>query len=268
MGVKISVIIPTYKPDYTLYECLDSLNNQSFDKNQFEILLILNGDRNPYEQEISNYISTSLLKINYFYCSEKGVSYARNFGIKVANGEYITFIDSDDWVSENYLDGLLKKTNNNQMALAELKYFNNNSKIFFNNYFTKLYDSLIPEKKYKHIYIKSYFSCPVGKLLPTYICRKTSFEKKFNYGEDGLFMFSIEPFLPLGIKSDDNVIYFRRCIETSLSHKPRKCFEIVKIHISLLIEYWKIYLKNITKYNFVFFMNRNMAIIKHIILGK
>ena len=110
MGVKISVIIPTYKPDYTLYECLDSLNNQSFDKNQFEILLILNGDRHPYEQEISNYISTSLLKINYFYCSEKGVSNARNFGIKVANGEYITFIDSDDWVSENYLDGLLKRS--------------------------------------------------------------------------------------------------------------------------------------------------------------
>ena len=265
--MKISVIIPTYKPDYTLYECLDSLSRQTLLIDEFEVVLILNGEQNPYEQDIQNYLYNSPLKVQYIYSAEKGVSSARNIGIEHATGDYITFIDSDDWVSENYLAGLLEKTNDSQMALAKVMYFDDNVKFFFDNYFSKLYNSLCFEKKYKHLRVKSYFSCPVAKLLLTKTCKKSFFSKKFSYGEDGLFMFMIEPDLPVAVKAYENVIYFRRCRENSLSYTKRSRFEICKIHFCLLIEYWKIYFKNIKKYNVLFFINRNLAVLKHIILG-
>ena len=54
--MKISVIIPTYKPKEYIWECLDSLKSQTFDKKEFEIILILNGCKEPYYSEIDKYI--------------------------------------------------------------------------------------------------------------------------------------------------------------------------------------------------------------------
>ena len=80
-------------------------------------------------------------------------------------------------------------------------------------------------------------------------------------------MFSLAPALPLGVKALANAIYFRRCRVGSLAYTKRSRAEICKIHFSLLVEYWKTYLKSMYKYNFLFFINRNLAILKHIILG-
>ncbi|MBQ8385725.1 MAG: glycosyltransferase family 2 protein [Spirochaetaceae bacterium] len=264
--MKITVIIPTYKPDYTLYECLDSLSRQTLSVDEFDVVLILNGEQHPYEQEIQHYLNNSPLKIQYIYSLEKGVSNARNIGIKHATGDYITFIDSDDWVSENYLTGLLEKTNGSQMALAKVQRFDDLSKRTTDIYLTQLYDSLDSNGIYNHIRVKSYFSVPFGKLLPTVICKKTSFSRKFDYGEDGLFMFSMEPDLPVGVKASEDVIYFYRFKENSLSNKTRNRGTIIKTHIFLLCEYWKLYLSKSTRYNLFFFINRNLAVLKHIIL--
>ncbi|MBQ7905373.1 MAG: glycosyltransferase family 2 protein [Spirochaetaceae bacterium] len=268
MSIKISVVIPTYKPDYTLYECLDSLKKQTLNCEMFEVIIVLNGDKKPYEEEINNYIKTSSLNINFVYAEEKGVSNARNVGIRLATGEYITFIDSDDWVSENYLLGLLEKTNNSHFAFANVQCYNVDTEEFFTDYLGTKFNSLQKNKLFSHLKITSYFSTPVAKLLPTNICKENNFSRDYDYGEDALFMFSVEPYLPKGIKSNENVIYFRRCVKDSLSRKKRSKKEILKIHLSLLKNYWKIYLKNTWKYNIMFFINRNLAIIKHIIMCK
>ena len=52
MATKISVIIPTYAPKDYLWECLDSLENQTLSKDEFEVILVLNGEREPYESMI------------------------------------------------------------------------------------------------------------------------------------------------------------------------------------------------------------------------
>lgn len=266
MSIKISVVIPTYKPDYTLYECLDSLKKQTLNCEMFEVIIVLNGDKKPYEEEINNYIKTSSLNINFVYAEEKGVSNARNVGIKLAKGEYITFIDSDDWVSENYLKGLLERTSSNSMALAKISCFDEKSQTFFDDYLGKLYNKLNTNTLYKHFKIKSYFSTPVAKLIPNRT--EVIFSKKFSYGEDAFYMFCLEPYLPKGEKTDSNVVYYRRCTENSLSRMKRTRKEIVKIHLLLLKEYWIVYINNIKKYNVLFFLNRNLAVLKHIILGK
>ena len=55
--MKISVIIPTYKPKEYLWECLDSLYNQTLSKQDFEVLLVLNGCDEPYKSNIRKYIN-------------------------------------------------------------------------------------------------------------------------------------------------------------------------------------------------------------------
>ena len=116
----ISVIIPTYKPKAYLWECLDSLIIQSFPKEDFEVILVLNGCDEPYKSAIENYISTKMqrMNINFINTKQGGVSNARNLGLDVARGKYITFIDDDDYISSSYLQDLFNIANRDTISLC------------------------------------------------------------------------------------------------------------------------------------------------------
>ena len=103
--MKISIIIPTYKPQSYLWECLSSLSNQTFPKEDYEILLVLNGCENPYKLEIESFISkrSSNVNIQLIHTLDAGVSNARNIALSYVKGEYVTFIDDDDFVSPLFL---------------------------------------------------------------------------------------------------------------------------------------------------------------------
>ena len=97
----ISIIIPIYDVESYLRKCLDSIIEQSFP--YFELLLINDGSTDASAQICQEYVEKDD-RIRYFEKENGGVSSARNFGIKHSRGEYITFIDSDDWVEPNYLE--------------------------------------------------------------------------------------------------------------------------------------------------------------------
>ena len=61
--MKISVIMPTYKPDYYIWECLESLKKQNIDKKLFEVLIILNGEKEPFYTSVFKYINENNLKL-------------------------------------------------------------------------------------------------------------------------------------------------------------------------------------------------------------
>jgi glycosyltransferase involved in cell wall biosynthesis len=246
---------------------LDSLEKQTLSYELFEVILVLNGDKEPYNSEIRKYISDSKLKIKYFYLELKGVSNARNHGIKNATGDFITFIDSDDWVSENYLEGLLSLSNTNTLGISNVSCYNQKTDTFYKDFIGKNYIKLKKDCKYSHLKTRSFFSVPWAKLIPRDKCKNFFFSEKFEYGEDALYMFMIEPYLPECVKADENVVYYRREVEYSLSRKKRTYKENYVIHKNLLIEYWKSYLTNIKIYNFLFFVTRNLALLKHIIKG-
>ena len=118
--MKVSVIIPTYKPQKYLWKCLDSLDNQTLAKDYFEVVLVLNGCKEPYDTQIKEYISKhNDLIINYIQTDEGGVSNARNIGIDVAKGEYVSFIDDDDYVSPKYLQRLLENSSSTVVTMAK-----------------------------------------------------------------------------------------------------------------------------------------------------
>ena len=89
--MKISVIIPTYRPQSYIWKCLDSLRNQSFQSEHFEIVIILNGCNEPFSTDIKKYLDKYFANYNvsFFQLDQPGVSNARNFAIKQSIGEYI-----------------------------------------------------------------------------------------------------------------------------------------------------------------------------------
>ena len=125
----ISIIIHIYNVESYLRKCLDSIIEQSFP--YFELLLINDGSTDASAQICQEYVEKDD-RIRYFEKENGGVSSARNFGIKHSRGEYITFIDSDDWVEPNYLEILYKamKEQDADIVVANYCTFRENDAMF------------------------------------------------------------------------------------------------------------------------------------------
>ena len=91
----ISIIVPIYNTESYLEKCLDSLVNQTL-KN-IEIILINDGSPDNSEKIIKKYLKKYSDKIVYYKKENEGQGVARNYAIKLARGEYLTFVDSDDF---------------------------------------------------------------------------------------------------------------------------------------------------------------------------
>lgn len=101
----ISVIIPCYNSDKNIEKTLKSLESQSYDK--FEVVIVNDGSTDNTESVIKKYLESSNLNVKYILQKNSGVSSARNKGLEIARGEYITFLDSDDVYNNKFIEKLL-----------------------------------------------------------------------------------------------------------------------------------------------------------------
>ena len=126
--VKLSVIVPIYGVEQYLRKCVDSLLNQDLDN--YEIILVDDGGTDGCPQICDEYsqlkIEDRRLKISVVHRENGGLSAARNSGIEVARGEYIMFVDSDDYIEPNVLKGLIAqvKRDNLDVLRFRLQYVN------------------------------------------------------------------------------------------------------------------------------------------------
>lgn len=98
---KISVIIPCYNHSPFVVEAMESVLNQTF--NDFECIIINDGSTDNTEEVVLNWIKVDE-RFKYFYQENSGLSSARNKGVSLSSGFYILPLDSDDKISENYLE--------------------------------------------------------------------------------------------------------------------------------------------------------------------
>tara|TARA_R110000868_G_scaffold96857_3_gene266393 strand:+ start:5560 stop:6543 length:984 start_codon:yes stop_codon:yes gene_type:complete len=120
--MKLSIIIPVYNTAEYLVRCLDSVFLQDLLTDEYEVIVINDGSTDhsleiliDYEKRYSN-----IILINQ---KNQGVSVARNQGLKIARGEYVTFIDSDDSLYENVLKSIVEKINEDKLDLLYLGMF-------------------------------------------------------------------------------------------------------------------------------------------------
>ena len=100
----ISVIVPVYNVQYFLDDCVKSIVEQSYDN--LEIVLVDDGSTDSSREKCDKW-GLADSRIRVIHQKNAGLSGARNTGISIAKGDYIAFIDSDDWVTKEYLSYLL-----------------------------------------------------------------------------------------------------------------------------------------------------------------
>ena len=98
---KISIIVPVYNVEQYLRRCIDSILNQSFA--DFELLLIDDGSKDKSGAICDEYAAKDS-RIRVFHKENGGVSSARNIGLENARGEWLSFIDGDDVITEGYFN--------------------------------------------------------------------------------------------------------------------------------------------------------------------
>ena len=131
---KISVVVPVYNVEDYIENNIKSLLNQTY-KN-FEIIYIDDGSTDN-SLNILNMFKKIDSRIKVIHQENSGVSHSRNVGIEYSNGEYITFIDADDFVDNDYLEYLLNliSKNHSDMAISISHHKN-----YDNSQFEELYE--------------------------------------------------------------------------------------------------------------------------------
>lgn len=111
----ISVIVPVYNAEARLNKCVQSILNQTY--TNFELILVDDGSTD-HSLNICKSFSQKDSRITVFHQQNQGVSVARNQGIALSKGDWIAFVDADDYLSDDYLSALSLKGNNSQVVIS------------------------------------------------------------------------------------------------------------------------------------------------------
>lgn len=181
----ISIIIPVYNSEDTIERCLNSLLKQTYEK--IEIIIVNDGSTDDSEKICKRY-SQEYDNVKLINQDNKGVSCARNNGIRNSIGEFIQFVDSDDYIDNNMCELLIKeiKKHNTDMVICGYK----------DVYLESIIENLCIEgtinniedivNEFSELYKKCFFNSPCNKLFKKNKIKKM-FDEKLSLGEDMIF---------------------------------------------------------------------------------
>lgn len=191
MNPKISVIVPVYKVEQYLPQCIDSILAQTF--TDFELLLIDDGSPDNSGRICDEYAAWDF-RIRVFHKENGGVSSARNLGLDNARGEWIAFVDSDDWIDDKYLESFIGAGVSEDILFFVQGYCRVGENGFFKRERFFLQEDL--EKTLIVNEILRYGS-PWGKLFKRDIIENNGvrFDERISMSEDRLFLFNYLAFV-------------------------------------------------------------------------
>lgn len=167
----VSVIVPIYNAEQYLYDCIESIRNQTYSK--LDIILIDDGSTDESPQ-ICDYYSKIDTRITVIHQENRGLVYSRKVGIKKARGEYITFVDSDDYIDVDLTERILNEIDENRpdiIAFGLIEDYGSCSLIKINNFDSGAYydKKLLYEKIYPQMLSCGQFF-EFG-MLPNLVCK-------------------------------------------------------------------------------------------------
>lgn len=220
----VSVIVPTYKGEEHLSDCLNSLVNQTISKEMMEIVIIINGGPDGSEDIIENFKET-YSDLSFVIVKEPiaGASLARNVGIYYASKQYITFLDDDDRLSEEYLEKMYEASVSDQdhiVALSSLLDISANSVI--ESPINYQVSRALSRKKLKYSDVTSLLTMNACKLMPSFYIKQLRYNPIMKSGEDVCFFtryfLRYSPVLTLNA-AKEGAIYYRTIRPGSVSRK-------------------------------------------------
>lgn len=200
----ISVIVPVYNTEQYLDRCIQSILAQTY--TDFELLLIDDGSADSSGAICDKYAEQDS-RVRVFHKENGGVSSARNMGLDNAKGEWIAFVDSDDWVLDSYLYNLVSHSHNVDLVISYAEYLYSNGERKKEEYASRMVsneiDVLFTENDL------SWHTSPWAKLFNKKFCDQLRFIEGMHIGEDLVFLYTyILKCDKIYVSNDTDYIYF------------------------------------------------------------
>ncbi len=261
---KISFIIPVYNVLFSYLEkCIESIINQTY--RDIEIIIVNDGSKKELSIEYRK-LKEYDNRILYYEQENKGVSSARNFGIENSSGRWISFVDADDWIENDYCKKMINTIANNDNIdiiiaqtyknynTSELKIYNKASEGIVDK--NEIINSILNDKEAKYKYVDT----PWAKLFKKEFIIKNNlrFNTKLKLAEDGLFNYEAY-YLADKIVFINELLYHYRINTTSVCQRFNK--NLIKNYNIVFDLYEKLFYKyNIKKdYNYYYFGARQIT---------
>ena len=221
---KLSIIVPVYNVEKYIDKCIESLVNQTLQ--EIEIIIVNDGSQDRSEEKIENFVKKYPTKIKYLEKKNGGLSSARNLGLNYATGEYIAFLDSDDYVEKNMYEEMYKLAKKENSDIVECDF------IWEWEYGKKVFDKRkeyqYPDKDKRQI-MKKPRVVVWNKIYKREIINKTRFSEGLIY-EDLEFFYKIVPYLKNISYIDKYFVHYiqrKNSISNTQTEKIKDIFDIL-----------------------------------------
>ena len=200
--IKVSVIVPVYNVEKYLDKCLKSLVNQTL--KEIEIIVVNDGTKDKSQKIIDKYVKKYPKLVKSYIKENGGLSSARNYGLKYAKGEYIAFVDSDDYVEEDMYEKLYNKAieKDFDMVVCNLKYIYDTKDV---NAYSNINKDILTKEEIKKSMINIYPSAWNKLFNKRLFKNKVLFKEKVWY-EDVEFLYRLYPYIN-SIGTVDDYLY-------------------------------------------------------------
>lgn len=231
---KVSIVVPIYNSSNTLGKCLSSIVSQTY-KN-LEIILINDGSKDD-SQEICEKYAREDSRIIVHLKENKGVSNSRNKGIELATGEYICFIDSDDYIDQDYIEKLYMNIQNHDLVICGYKYVGTDL-INIRKLKNKEMNKTEMLNSFGEYYLNDSINSPWNKMYVKNLITET-FDESLSLGEDLLFNISyIENCNKIKVVSEFGYNYVKTgSISLTGRYNKEKFDVIIKIYRHCICKY-------------------------------
>ena len=218
---KVSVIVPVYKAEQYLHQCIDSILSQSF--TDWELILVDDGSPDRSGAICDEYAQKDT-RIQVIHKENGGVSSARNVALGRITGEWLTFVDSDDCLYPNALQRWFEVAEQNNLDLIQC-YFNREYK---EGQVEGEATEVLTAAQYADS--ENYLTCAWGTLFKTSIVEEhiLRFDEKVRLGEDQIFLLNYMQ-LCTRIQRIGDVLYFYRNNEQSAVNNPKPEYEMTSV---------------------------------------
>jgi len=226
---KVSVIVPVYNVESYIEKCLKSLVKQTVE--DIEIIIVNDGSTDSSVDIINNYRNKYPKKIIYLEKENGGLSDARNYGIPYAKGEYISFLDADDYVEENMYQKMYELAKKEISDMVECN--------FYWQYPNKLKEDIGVRYNGKHEMLQNIRVVAWNKLIKREVIvnNNLQFPKGYRY-EDVEFTYKLLPYINrVSFLKEPMVYYIQRdnSISNSQNERTKEIFDVLQ-HV---IDYYK-----------------------------
>ena len=229
----ISIIVPVYKVEKYLRRCIDSILAQTYQN--IEVLLIDDGSPDSSGDICDEYAEKDF-RVRVFHKENGGVSSARNLGLKEAKGDYIGFVDADDYIDKTMYETLLNYLITEEADISVCSYYQEDASGEFHKHWPKdEYMTISGEKQIECLISNKYYTCSCcDRIIKKELLDGLFLDETITHYEDLLFLYEVTKQSKKTIFTSEPLYYYCYNDGNSAARKP---FDDKKMDIIRVSEY-------------------------------